>query len=176
MTRRIFIALGSNIEPEKNLPEAIKRLAARVTLVRTSRVYRSAALDSAGQPDSTRPDFLNAAVLIETDLPPYNLKFTALRAVEAELGRVRTADKIASRTIDLDLALYGSLVLDDPDSGLVLPDPSILTQAHVVLPLADLDPEFVHPLTGETLSEIAARLHAASAIQLTDLKLDSHLK
>jgi 2-amino-4-hydroxy-6-hydroxymethyldihydropteridine diphosphokinase len=166
MATQIFVTLGSNIEPEKNLPEAVRLLAARVRLTRASRVYRSAPVGSTGQ-----PDFLNAALLVETDLPPYNLKFNALRDVETQLGRVRSDDKFAARTIDLDLALYGDLVLDDPQGGLSLPDPDILMRAHIALPLADLAPGFVHPVSGETLGGIAARLKDTPGIQVITLKL-----
>lgn len=166
MSAQVFVTLGSNIEPEKNLPEAVRLLAERVMLLRASRVFRSAPVGSEGQ-----PDFLNAAVLVETDLPPYNLKFNALRDIEQQLGRVRSADKFAARTIDLDLALYGDLVLDDPQGGLTLPDPDILTRAHIALPLADLDPDFVHPVSGETLGQIAVRLRDTPAIQVVQLQL-----
>lgn len=166
MPGHVFVTLGSNIAPEKNLPEAVRLLAGQVHLVRVSQVYRTAPVGSAGQ-----PDFLNAAVLIETNLPPYNLKFSALRGIEAQMGRVRTEDKFAARTIDLDLALYGDLVLDDAEGGLALPDPDILTRAHVALPLADLDPEFTHPVCGETLRTIADRLRTTTGIEITPLRL-----
>lgn len=173
MTQRVFITLGSNIEPEKNLPLAVKLLAERVSLVRVSPVYRTAPVGSTGQPETGQADFLNAAAEVETNLPPYNLKFTALRDIEARLGRVRGEDKFAARTIDLDLALYGSLILDDPQGGLTLPDPDILTRAHIALPLADLDPDFVHPVSGETLAQIAARLLDTPGIAIIDLKLSA---
>lgn len=176
MTRRIFITLGSNIDPESNLPESVRRLAERLNVTAVSRVYRSRAVGPSGQPDTQQPDFLNAAVLVESDLPPYNLKFSALRGVEQSMGRVRSDDKFAPRVIDLDLALYGDLILDDLEGGLVLPDPDILTQAHVALPLADLDPEFTHPITGETLAQIANRLRAAPGIEVIDLHLRSEIE
>jgi 2-amino-4-hydroxy-6-hydroxymethyldihydropteridine diphosphokinase len=162
----VFITLGSNIEPEKNLPRAVRRLAERFTLRAVSRVYRTAPLGSTAQ-----ADFLNAAVLIETNLPPLVLKYDVLRPLEASLGRVRGADKNAPRTIDLDIALYGGLILDDPAHRITIPDPEIITRAHLALPLADLAPDFVHPLAGRRLAEIAARFADQPGVTLHALTL-----
>lgn len=144
-----------------NLPRAIQGLGDRFPLLGVSRIYQA---EPVGAPDA--PTFLNAAVAIETDLAPAELKFGHLRPLEAELGRVRTSDPNAPRTIDLDIALAGELVLTDPASGIEIPDPEILTRAHVALPLADLAPDAVHPVTGETLSEIAARFGAEPGIRV----------
>ncbi len=152
-TGPVLVVLGSNIEPEANLPAAARLLGERLTVEAASAVYRSAPVGSPGA-----PPFLNAAVAVVTDLDPGELKREVLRPIEAALGRVRGADRNAPRTIDLDLALYGRLVLRDPEHGLTLPDPSILEHAHVAVPLADLAPAFEHPTTGERLASIAARL------------------
>ncbi len=76
-------------------------------------------------------------------------------------------DKFAPRPLDLDIALFGDRVINDP--RLTVPDPDILTRAHVALPLADLAPEWVHPSTGQTLAQIAARfgVHRESACART---------
>ncbi|MBN1681309.1 MAG: 2-amino-4-hydroxy-6-hydroxymethyldihydropteridine diphosphokinase [Anaerolineae bacterium] len=156
-----FITLGSNIQPETHLIRAVEHIATRLDVVRLSRVYETAPLRADGQIAAEQDSFLNAAVLVQTDLAPVSLKFDVLRAIEAALGRVRTADKFAPRTIDLDLALYGdpgsSVVMQHDDPRLTLPDPDILTRAHVARPLADLAPDYPHPLTGDSLSVIAAR-------------------
>jgi 2-amino-4-hydroxy-6-hydroxymethyldihydropteridine diphosphokinase len=158
-----FIALGSNIEPGTNLARAVELLAQRLALRGVSRVYQSEAV---GAPAA--PPFLNAAALVETDLPPARLKREVLRGIEAELGRVRTADRNAPRTIDLDLVLYGDLVLDDPEAALVLPDPEIATRAYLALPLADLAPATRHPTRDEPLAAIAARLGGTPGIRVTE--------
>ncbi|MBN1967398.1 MAG: 2-amino-4-hydroxy-6-hydroxymethyldihydropteridine diphosphokinase [Anaerolineae bacterium] len=168
MSNLVFITLGSNIEPETYLPRAVQQLAERFTILAVSRVYESAPLDATGAVAVGQGRFLNAAVLIDTDLHPAALKYGVLRAIEAALGRVRTADKFAPRTIDLDLALYGDLVLDAPDERLALPDPDILTQAHVALPLADLAPDFAHPVTGLTLADIASQFEGQTGIAIRD--------
>jgi 2-amino-4-hydroxy-6-hydroxymethyldihydropteridine diphosphokinase len=155
----ILVSLGSNIEPELNLPRAIALLAERLVVRALSAVYVSPPAGGA-----VGPPFHNAAVWLVTDLPPAALKREVLRPVEARLGRVRGADKNAPRTIDLDLALYGGRVIDDPAHGLVLPDPGILVWPHVALPLADLAPDFAHPVAGRTLGEIAAGLAGAGGL------------
>jgi 2-amino-4-hydroxy-6-hydroxymethyldihydropteridine diphosphokinase len=160
----VLIILGSNIEPEHYLPRAVQLIAEAADLRGVSRVYESAPVNAAGVIAAGQGQFLNAAVLIETVIPPADLKYTVLRTFETTLGRIRTGDKFAARTIDLDLALYGNLVLDDPR----LPDPDILTRAYIALPLADLAPDFRHPITGQTLAEIAARFANAPGITVRD--------
>ncbi|MCC7352157.1 MAG: 2-amino-4-hydroxy-6-hydroxymethyldihydropteridine diphosphokinase [Anaerolineae bacterium] len=161
---RVLIALGSNINAEENMREAVRRLAARVRLLAVSPVYETPPVGTINQ-----PNFLNAAALIETGLAPADLKAQVLDAIEQELGRVRTADKNAPRTIDLDIALYGDQVLDLDHRH--IPDPDILKYPHLALPLADLAPEQRHPETGETLREIAQRLAASGIVRREDVVL-----
>jgi len=152
-----LITLGSNIAPEVNLPRAVAMLRQNHHLVvrAVSRVYESAPINAAGAVNPDQAAVLNAAAWIDTDYyGPLALKFVILRFIELCLGRERGPDKYAPRPIDLDLALYGDRVQSGP---VTLPDPDILTRAHVALPLADVAPEWVHPVTGERLAAIAAR-------------------
>jgi 2-amino-4-hydroxy-6-hydroxymethyldihydropteridine diphosphokinase len=165
----VLITLGSNIDPQINLPRAvfILRQNHHMLVRAVSRVYESAPVNAAGEiaPDQDR--FLNAAVLIETDYySPFSLKYNVLRFVEKCLGRARTADKFAPRPLDLDIALYGDRVIHDP--RLTVPDPDILTRAHVALPLADVAPDWVHPVSGQTLAQIAARFADAPGIRVRE--------
>ncbi len=163
---RAFVALGSNIDPEENLRAAVALLREHddVTVVRTSPVYETAPVGSVGQ-----AKFLNAAVLLMTYLSPRDLKGNVLSEIEQMLGRVRTSDKNAPRTIDLDIALFNYDVFE---MGLRhVPDPDLQRYAHVAVPVADLAPYYVHPETGETLAEIAARLGAAGMQLREDLDL-----
>lgn len=153
---RAFISLGSNIRPEENLPLAVKRLGALGPIIAISNVYQNPAIGPTQQ-----ADFLNAAVLIETDLEINQLR-DQLRLIESDLGRVRTEDKFAPRTIDLDLCLLEDTVHDE--QGFKLPDPDLLTRAFLALTLAELDPDFKHPLTGERLLIIADRLANSSEL------------
>lgn len=157
----VFLTLGSNIEPRANLPRAVALLGRQFPVRAVSRVYET---EPVGAPGA--PPFLNAAVLIDTHLAPRALKHDVLRPLEARLGRVRTGDPNAPRTVDVDLALYDELILEDPVNQITLPDPEILTRAHVALPLADLDPRRRHPVTGESLAAIAARFAGSPGVRV----------
>jgi 2-amino-4-hydroxy-6-hydroxymethyldihydropteridine diphosphokinase len=141
---RAFIGIGSNIEPEKNILMALRQLADSARLIAISRFYREPAI---GRPND--PAFYNGVVSIETDLPPARLKEDVLRKIEAVLGRRRSSDKYAPRTIDLDLLLYNDYV-----------DPDILERAFVAIPLSELDPDLVLPGSGLPIRQIANRFAA----------------
>lgn len=149
-TTDVIISAGSNLDRERCMPEAIRRLRRNpdISVRSVSTCYESPAV---GGPDDA-PPFFNAAVLATTHLGPEELR-DVLRSIEADLGRVRTADKNAPRTIDLDLAYYGDLVKDFDDWS--VPDPNVATQAHVAIPIAEVAPRWVHPVTGRTTVQIA---------------------
>lgn len=152
----VLIALGSNIDRERNMAAAIDRLRAhpQMELVAVSPIYTTAAIGSDGA-ESGQPIFANAAARIATALPAAKLRHE-LRAMEAALGRVRTADKFAPRPIDLDIIFYGAEVLDI--DGHHIPDRDVVRFAHIVLPAADIAGDWIHPETGQTLATIAAML------------------
>ncbi len=152
--------MGSNLDPEENLVRATKLLAQRTELIAVSRAFKSRAV---GAPES--PDFLNAAAKIRFVGSPQALKFDVLRPIESDLGRVRSSDRNAPRTIDIDISIFGRLVMFDQGYDLVLPAPEVLTQAHVILPLADLAPATIHPETGRTLADIAAQFQGTGGIE-----------
>lgn len=156
LPNRAFISLGSNIEPDLNLPQAIHKLSRLGKILAVSGVYQNPALGR-----SEQPDFLNAAVLMETEYQALGLRHE-LRTIESELGRVRTEDKYAARTIDLDLCLFDKLIIHSPEFE--LPDPGIFERAHLAVPLADLDPGFKHPITDETLEQIASRVRSEAEL------------
>jgi 2-amino-4-hydroxy-6-hydroxymethyldihydropteridine diphosphokinase len=139
---RVYLGLGSNISPEVNLPCAVAMLQQFVHFESLSTIWETPPVGTNG------PDFLNAVALIQTKLPAKELKNLVLRQIETQLGRVRSADPNAPRTIDLDILIYNGQVLDD----------EIWHQAHLAVPLAELIPEHAHPESGELLLEIAARL------------------
>lgn len=156
----VLLTLGSNIEPETNLLAALDALDARLGLADVSPIYEA---EPVGAPGT--PKFLNAAARTATDLPPARLKRDVLRPIEAALGRVRGPDRNAPRTIDIDIALVEGLVLDDPDTGMRLPDPDILRHAHVLIPLADVAPDLLHPTEGEPLRVLAARISPPTGLR-----------
>jgi len=149
----VYVSLGSNIEPEKNLAKAIQLLRTRCSVKQISSVYRTA---PQGFPD--QPDFLNMAVCVETPLAPVTFKTEVLDWIERELGRVRDPhNKNAPRTIDLDISLWDDAVFEYGEKPWRVPDPDIVQFAHVAIPLAEITPDYVHPVEGVTLAEIASR-------------------
>jgi 2-amino-4-hydroxy-6-hydroxymethyldihydropteridine diphosphokinase len=149
-THRAFVALGSNIDAERNLPAAVRALAALGQVTGASRVYETAPV---GNPAD--PRFLNAAVRLETTLPPDEL-LRGLKLLETRLGRVRSDDPNAPRTIDLDLLTYDETALTV--AGRRLPNPEILVRSFVAVPLSDIAPDERHVEDGRTYAQIAASL------------------
>lgn len=144
-----FIAAGSNIEPARHVRRAAWTLAREVHIVAISTIYATRPLRHPEQ-----PLFYNGIIEIETPIPPRALKFEVLRPIEARLGRVRSADRWAARTIDLDIVLYDNLVI--AEENLEIPDPDITRRAFLAVPLAELAPDLVLPGDGRTLQQIAA--------------------
>jgi len=118
-----------------------------VAVESTSTFYRTMPI---GRPE--QPFFLNGVWLIKTDKAPEELKFGVLRSIEEELGRIRTQDKYAARTIDLDVLLYGNEVINEPE--LVIPDPDIRTRSFIAIPLLELNTSLILPDTGEPISSL----------------------
>jgi 2-amino-4-hydroxy-6-hydroxymethyldihydropteridine diphosphokinase len=161
-TNRALLALGSNIYPEENLPEALRLLAAYGAIGATSQVWQSAPVGYADQ-----PDFLNAAVLLETEMSAEQIITNVIPSIEQSLERRRDpSNKNAPRTIDVDLVMFNDLVGEI--LGHEIPDPEILTRPFLAVPLAEVAPTAAHPVTGETLQEIAARLRAGSLFKTRD--------
>jgi 2-amino-4-hydroxy-6-hydroxymethyldihydropteridine diphosphokinase len=162
----VYVSLGSNIEPEKNLAEAVKLLRERCTVLAVSSVYRTPP-----QGDTQQADFLNMAVKLTTLLSAADFKRAVLDDIECRLKRQRDpANKNAPRTIDLDISLWGDQVFEYGEKPWRVPDKDIVRFAHVALPLAELAPDYVHPLEHQTLAEIAARFDT-SQIQRVELDL-----
>jgi 2-amino-4-hydroxy-6-hydroxymethyldihydropteridine diphosphokinase len=150
-----YLSLGSNVDKEHNLPAAVQLLAAHGRLRAVSAIYETAPV---GNPDD--PSFFNAAVVLETELQPAELKRQVLARIEQQLGRQRRADPNAPRTIDVDISLFNDVVIDLGKRH--IPDPEILRYPHIAVPLADVAPDYRHPETGESLAQIAARVAAAA--------------
>jgi 2-amino-4-hydroxy-6-hydroxymethyldihydropteridine diphosphokinase len=146
-TRPAYLSLGSNIDAANNLRSALRALRARFGEVIASPVYRIPAVGFEG------PDFLNAAAIIDSDLDPFAL-VAWLQGIENAHGRLRGHVKNSSRTLDMDIVYFDSLVLDLP-GRLQLPRPE-LRHAFVLKPLADIAPGFVDPVRNKTLAELWA--------------------
>lgn len=148
-----FISLGSNIQPAHNLARAVSLLRQQADVLAVSHAYRTPP-----QGFHDQADFLNCAVQLRTPLTPFALKHEVLAQIERELKRVRDPNnKNAPRTIDLDISLWNNDILDYGEKPWHIPDSDILRFAHVAVPLAEIAPDYLHPLDGHTLAHIAAR-------------------
>ena len=157
----VFIALGSNLaDPAAQIRRALRTLAVMPgsRLVRQSSLYRNPPV---GGPD--QPEFVNAVAEMETALPPREL-LDRLLALERAHGRTRDYPN-APRTLDLDILLYGGLVLRDP--GLTIPHPRMLERAFVLVPLAELAPDTVVPGSGR-VADLVRGVDASGMIKLAD--------
>lgn len=154
---KAVVLAGSNIDRDRCLPEAV-RLMRRSTHMIVEGV--SACFDTVAIGDTPNaPDYYNAAVVISTHLGPEDLR-DALRAMEEGLGRTRTEDPNEPRTIDLDLVFYSDLVKDFDTWS--IPDPGIELHKHVAIPVADVAPDWIHPVSGRSAAEIAAEMAMAN--------------
>lgn len=149
----VVILAGSNLDKERCLPESIRHLRRQpgITVRTVSTCYES---KSVGGPAGA-PDFYNAAVLVTTTLDPEALR-ERLHGIEDDLGRQRSSDPSAPRTVDLDVIYYG--VLAKEYDGWSLPDPGAESEAYIAVPIAEIAPRWVHPTSGRTASEIAESL------------------
>lgn len=151
---KAYVGMGSNVgDREAMIRSALESLAQvpETNLIRASSLY-----DTEPAGDADQPNFLNAVAELDTELTPRQLLWNLL-LIERRLGRVRTR-RWGPRNIDLDLLLQGSLVIDEPD--LKVPHPELLQRAFVLVPLVELDPLLVHPITNESLLAHLSRLHA----------------
>jgi len=145
---RVFLSLGSNVDPEANLHSAIAALRARFGAIRLSPVYRTRAVGFEGA------EFLNAAAVLETDLEPQALD-DWLHALEDAHGRDRAAPRFGDRTLDVDLVLYDDRIVDGPGHLRVPRDE--LRHAFVLRPLVGIAPDAVEPRSGRTLAALWAQ-------------------
>lgn len=156
-TSSAFVALGSNLaEPEAQVLQAFAALSAlpHTQLLAQSALYRSAPVGYVAQ-----PDFINAVALLETTLSAADL-LQSLLQIERECGRIRDF-RNAPRTLDLDLLLYGDLIMHE--AGLTLPHPRMHERAFVLLPLVEIAPDCVIP--GKGLASDYLAVVGAQAIE-----------
>lgn len=142
---RAYLSLGSNVDAEAKIGAAMRALRERFVICRFSPVYRSRAVGFEGE------DFINLAAMIETRMTPMELR-DWLRELEDRHGRDRSQPKYSNRTLDIDILLFGDLVIHS--DALDIPRGEILKFAHVLKPLADLAPDLPHPTDGRTLAAI----------------------
>lgn len=145
---KVFVGVGSNLgDREFLIRKGIGELRdlPHTVVVRVSSLYDT---DPVGEEE--QPPFLNAVVCLETGLPPRELLWHLL-LIEKRMGRIR-AQRWGPRPIDLDLLFYGKEIIDEPD--LTVPHPEAHHRAFVLVPLAEIDPEFIHPGLGEPIRKL----------------------
>ncbi len=158
MKHRIHINIGSNQNREENIARAIDALELNFFEVTCSDVFESAAQGFEGD------DFFNVGVNVRTDLSITGV-IDVLRHIENNQGRDRTQAKFSSRQIDLDLVLY-DMVIDEAHN---LPRDDILKYNFVLLPLAQLNPQGVHPVVQKTYAELSATEQALKSYNIDTL-------
>jgi 2-amino-4-hydroxy-6-hydroxymethyldihydropteridine diphosphokinase len=137
-----YLSLGSNIQPEENLVRAVGLLQQYGQIETLSNVWESKSVGAEG------PNYLNACISFVSSFSPAGLKENVISPIEQALGRKRTGNKFAPRTMDIDIVIFDNVSCDD----------KYWEQAFVVIPLAEIFPTFTNPLTQEPVHETAARL------------------
>ena len=140
----IYLSLGSNDSPDVNLAIAIRELEARYGELKRSAVYQGAAVGFDGA------DFLNLVVCLQSNQTPLDICHE-IELIHNVAGRVREDNKWGSRSLDIDLLLYDDLVRDE--RPVRVPRDDILCYSFVLRPIAELAPNLVHPVTGNTVLE-----------------------
>ena len=127
----VFLALGSNIEPHKNLRNCLRCLETKFGAIEYSPVYKNPAVGFEGSA------FLNMMIKIKTNLQVRNLR-DWLRQLENDHGRDRCRSGFSNQTLDIDIVLFGNRIQDN--GGIILPRKEILEQAYILKPLSDIAP------------------------------------
>jgi 2-amino-4-hydroxy-6-hydroxymethyldihydropteridine diphosphokinase len=144
---QLLIGVGSNVDPARHVPHAVRLLRGVFGEVRLSTFYWTHPLG-----DPCQPPYVNGAIVAVTPLSLAHSR-AALRAIEQQCGRVRDpGDRFAARTLDLDLLAAGNLVLAAEE----LPAPELLERDFCLIPAAEVLPDWVHPGVGRTLRQLAA--------------------
>ena len=146
---KAYLNLGSNIQPEINLVRAMHLLEKQGEVQKISSAWES---ESVGAPG---PNYLNVCLLFVSPYTNVELKEQVIDAIETQLGRKRTENKYIPRTIDIDIILFDDQPLTDEN----------WEAAFVIVPLAEIYPEYQNPITGERITETAARLRQREWIE-----------
>lgn len=165
MITRVYVSIGSNIEPERHVREALRELREAFGRIEVSPVYRTAAVGFDGD------DFLNLVVGFETEHDVHAVD-DALDAIEQRARRERAGERFAPRTLDLDLLLFGDCVIDD--GHVRVPRQELLEYAFMLKPLADLAPDLQHPTENARIADLLqARNFRQQRCVVADLPADS---
>ena len=145
----VYLGLGSNMgDRQDNLDRALDLLSQRLRMGKISSIYDTEALG-----DTDQPRFLNLVCQAHTRLEPAGL-LALVKGIEKKLGRVGKSG--TPRPIDIDILLYGEQVTQTPE--LVIPHPKMAERAFVLVPLAEIAPDLVHPVNGQTMKELSGAI------------------
>jgi 2-amino-4-hydroxy-6-hydroxymethyldihydropteridine diphosphokinase len=146
----VILLLGSNIDPARNIQCALELLAQFSSVTKKSQIWITEAVGSSG------PNFLNMAVEVETNLNIKGIKNNIIDPIEAKLKRIRTLDKYAPRTMDIDLIIFNNKVLD----------PNIWNKLFIALPVLEINSELNNDSNGKTLAETVEMLKSSAKAEL----------
>jgi 2-amino-4-hydroxy-6-hydroxymethyldihydropteridine diphosphokinase len=152
----VYVSLGSNVERELHVPAALRELGSLFGPLTLSSVYESEAVGFQGDP------FYNLVLGFHTERPVLDVA-RALSELETLHGRTRDSQKFAPRPLDLDLILYGELILQE--GRLRLPREDLTEYAFMLEPMAEIAPDLAHPVLGKSYAELWAAYDKSKAIQ-----------
>lgn len=156
----VYIGVGSNIQPVKNILGAFRLLDTDIAIAATSAFYKTKAID---RPD--QEDYLNGVWLVRTLRSAIEIKKQVLEKIENSLKRVRTEDKFSSRIIDLDIILYGDMVIEE----MGIPDKDIFKRPFLAIPLFELNPDLSIPGESLSIAEIIKGMKMSGLEEYTEL-------
>jgi GTP cyclohydrolase-4 len=143
----VYLSLGSNMgEKQENLLRAMDYISQRLRIEKKSSVY-----DTEPVGDVKQPRFLNMVCRVSTSLPPATL-LSVLKGIESKMGRLPVHPANSPRPIDIDILLYGDQIVDTPD--LKIPHPQLTERAFVLVPLAEIAPDLVHPINKQRIKDL----------------------